>query len=155
MAEGRRPHFKMVDKLRRYERALMEDHGWTHTYGDDWNLFYELEYYTRGEELKALKPYQRVQTFPFGDEWATKDRCFANYLRLRNKFGAEEFDYFLQSFQMPHDAGQFTQFYQQQKENYPESNVWIVKEPEGKGGNGIYISDDLDGIDTSQYVLVQ
>lgn len=60
----------------------------------------------------------------------------------------------LPSFMLPKDRNAFEEAFATKARLQPENNTWIVKDPKGRGGRGIYIQDDITQIDLDSYVLV-
>lgn len=150
-----RKTFLMNDRLRRMERATMELNGWTHTYGSEWNVYYSMRNaLNTGQQLRKLHSWQRVQGYPLRLQWGFKDSLWRLYSEKQREFGEREFGFMTASFVLPEEKAAFEEVFRRQARETPDNNTWIVKDPEGAGGKGIYIADALEQVDLQERVLV-
>lgn len=58
------------------------------------------------------------------------------------------------TFEMPGEKAQFVAHFERQAEEWPENNSWIVKDPQGAGGNDIYLAEELAQVNMDEGVVV-
>ena len=76
---------------------------------------------------------QRVNHFLNSLELTRKDRIFHNFMRMRKKFGPEEFDYLPETYVLPEQSIEFKNIFNQ--------NAQKIKRREARGDAQDYTSD--------------
>ncbi|XP_067890923.1 tubulin polyglutamylase TTLL4 isoform X2 [Heterodontus francisci] len=101
--------------------------------------------------FKTLREYQKLNHFPGSFQIGRKDRLWRNLLRMQVRFGKREFNFFPQSFILPHDIKLL-------KSSWGESSSrqkWIIKPPASARGIGIQVIHKWNQIPKKRPLLVQ
>lgn len=101
--------------------------------GKDWNLLFTG--FVRGEQLKEVHKYQRINHFPCSYEIGRKDKLWKNIARMKRKFGLD-YNICPPSYVLPIDYRRFTADFKA-KEN--SKAMWIMKPCGSSCGKGIKI----------------
>jgi hypothetical protein len=97
--------------------------------------------------FEKMRPWQIVNHFPSAFELGRKDNLWKNYIRSRDKYGAEEYDFIPESYILP-------LHYRRLRENFSSSKQWICKPTNGARGNGITIISSIDNVPAEKESIV-
>ncbi|XP_072902278.1 tubulin monoglutamylase TTLL4 isoform X1 [Hemitrygon akajei] len=101
--------------------------------------------------FKTLREYQKLNHFPGSFQIGRKDRLWRNLLKMQVRFGKREFNFFPQSFILPHDIKLL-------KSVWAEGSTkqkWIIKPPASARGIGIQVIHKWNQIPKKRPLLVQ
>ncbi|XP_078408778.1 tubulin monoglutamylase TTLL4 isoform X2 [Cetorhinus maximus] len=101
--------------------------------------------------FKTLREYQKLNHFPGSFQIGRKDRLWRNLLRMQVRFGKREFNFFPQSYILPHDIKLL-------KNAWGDSSnrqKWIIKPPASARGIGIQVIHKWNQIPKKRPLLVQ
>ncbi|XP_069792027.1 tubulin monoglutamylase TTLL4 isoform X2 [Narcine bancroftii] len=101
--------------------------------------------------FKTLREYQKLNHFPGSFQIGRKDRLWRNLLKMQVRFGKREFNFFPQSFILPHDIKLL-------KNAWAEGSTkqkWIIKPPASARGIGIQVIHKWNQIPKKRPLLVQ
>ncbi|XP_038646045.1 tubulin polyglutamylase TTLL4-like isoform X1 [Scyliorhinus canicula] len=101
--------------------------------------------------FKTLREYQKLNHFPGSFQIGRKDRLWRNLLRMQLRFGKREFNFFPQSYILPHDIKLL-------KNAWGDSSSrqkWIIKPPASARGIGIQVIHRWNQIPKKRPLLVQ
>uniref|UniRef100_UPI00398EE9DE tubulin monoglutamylase TTLL4-like isoform X1 n=2 Tax=Pristiophorus japonicus TaxID=55135 RepID=UPI00398EE9DE len=101
--------------------------------------------------FKTLREYQKLNHFPGSFQIGRKDRLWRNLLKMQVRFGKREFNFFPQSFILPHDIKLL-------KNAWGETSSrqkWIIKPPASARGIGIQVIHKWNQIPKKRPLLVQ
>ncbi|XP_059823612.1 tubulin polyglutamylase TTLL4 isoform X4 [Hypanus sabinus] len=101
--------------------------------------------------FKTLREHQKLNHFPGSFQIGRKDRLWRNLLKMQVRFGKREFNFFPQSFILPHDIKLL-------KSVWAEGSTkqkWIIKPPASARGIGIQVIHKWNQIPKKRPLLVQ
>ncbi|GCC36827.1 hypothetical protein chiPu_0015327 [Chiloscyllium punctatum] len=101
--------------------------------------------------FRTLREYQKLNHFPGSFQIGRKDRLWRNLLRMQMRFGKREFNFFPQSYILPHDIKLL-------KNAWGASSgkqKWIIKPPASARGIGIQVIHRWNQIPKKRPLLVQ
>lgn len=84
-----------------------------------------------------LDECQRLNHFPGSTELTNKDRLWANFHHMQEKFGKAAFDFVPESFVLPDELDKFMECYKL------NGSLWIVKKATGACGRDMFILRDI------------
>ena len=103
-----------------------------------------LSSHTKGPDLQAMHPFQRINHFARSSELTRKDRLSQNVQRMQETKGARHFNILPKTFLLPEEYARFSACHLR------EHGVWIVKPVASSRGRGIYI---INNVSVRVYVL--
>ena len=129
-------------------RSTLEAKGFSYTDSHDWNVMWvgcsaKLYLY------EGLHANQRINHFPNSFEITRKDKMYSNLMVMQDKFGAEEYGFFPETYLMPDEFAKFCPRYRNDKET-----KWIVKPSNSSQGRGIHILESLVALKTCESCVV-
>lgn len=99
----------------------------------------------------SVQKHQKINSFPASSAITRKDELYRNFLKMKELFGAKEFNYLPKSYILPQDREQYTKDFFHSKtlgnKSPNEENLWIVKPVNRACGKGIKIYKGLHNID--------
>ncbi|XP_048390623.1 tubulin polyglutamylase TTLL4 isoform X3 [Stegostoma tigrinum] len=101
--------------------------------------------------FKTLREYQKLNHFPGSFQIGRKDRLWRNLLRMQVRFGKREFNFFPQSFILPHDIKLLKNAWGA----CSGKQKWIIKPPASARGIGIQVIHRWNQIPKKRPLLVQ
>ncbi|XP_078083968.1 tubulin monoglutamylase TTLL4 isoform X2 [Mustelus asterias] len=101
--------------------------------------------------FKTLREYQKLNHFPGSFQIGRKDRLWRNLLRMQVRFGKREFNFFPQSYILPHDIKLLKNAWG----DNTSRQKWIIKPPASARGIGIQVIHKWNQIPKKRPLLVQ
>ncbi|XP_007909551.1 tubulin polyglutamylase TTLL4 isoform X2 [Callorhinchus milii] len=125
---------------RSHFRTTRKNHDWLGCWG----------HHMKSPAFKTLREYQKLNHFPGSFQIGRKDRLWRNLSKMQTRFGKKEFNFFPQSFVLPHDIKLL-------KGAWAESSKqkWIVKPPASARGIGIQVIHRWSQLPKKRPLLVQ
>ena len=100
--------------------------------------------------IKSMHFHQRINHYP-GIYNITKKNALGNNLNKLAKLIPQEFDFFPETYMMPHDYKEFSKYIENQK----NPRTFICKPADGSQGKGIFLTRDTTKILPTDHMVVQ
>ncbi|XP_067843149.1 tubulin polyglutamylase TTLL4 isoform X3 [Heptranchias perlo] len=108
-------------------------------------------HHMKSPQFKTLREYQKLNHFPGSFQIGRKDRLWRNLLKMQVRFGKREFNFFPQSFILPHDIKLLKSAWG----DCSSRQKWIIKPPASARGIGIQVIHKWNQIPKKRPLLVQ
>eukprot|EP00045_Choanoeca_perplexa_P008858 m.83119 g.83119 ORF g.83119 m.83119 type:complete len:442 (-) comp14646_c0_seq6:270-1595(-) len=119
---------------------------------DGWNLYWRTNSFT-SDEAAALKPWQRINSFPRSHMITKKDALCRAMRKMQRVYG-NAFNFNPEGYVLPADKDKFVAAYDA-RQAAGEYNTWICKPAELSRGRGIFIFQSLDDLTYDRACVVQ
>eukprot|EP00656_Telonema_subtile_P012284 TRINITY_DN16180_c0_g1_i11.p1 TRINITY_DN16180_c0_g1~~TRINITY_DN16180_c0_g1_i11.p1 ORF type:complete len:531 (+),score=143.88 TRINITY_DN16180_c0_g1_i11:149-1741(+) len=124
--------------------------GWNTVEEDElWNVFWT-DMSVSTERAMKMSPFQKINHFPGMSEIARKNGLARNLNRMAKTMQDHSFDFYPKTWILPADAAELHQQSLDKK-----VRTYICKPSKGCQGNGIFLTRNLDEVDTSSDSVVQ
>eukprot|EP00658_Telonema_sp_P-2_P022950 TRINITY_DN19196_c0_g1_i2.p1 TRINITY_DN19196_c0_g1~~TRINITY_DN19196_c0_g1_i2.p1 ORF type:complete len:500 (+),score=135.96 TRINITY_DN19196_c0_g1_i2:129-1628(+) len=131
-----------------WDTAAEQD--WTTVEEDEqWNVFWT-DMSVSTERAMKMTSFQKINHFPGMSEIARKNGLARNLNRMAKVMGDSSFDFYPKTWILPADAGELHQQSLDKK-----VRTYIYKPSKGCQGNGIFLTRNLDDIDSTSDAVVQ
>ncbi|KAI9201853.1 tubulin-tyrosine ligase family-domain-containing protein [Polychytrium aggregatum] len=99
------------------------------------------------DKFHLVQPWQKVNHFPMTFEIGRKDKLYANLTRLKQRYGALDFDFLPETFILPQQRRKLKRVF----DHHP---VWIIKPPASARGNGIRLVNKWSDVPKKKELVV-
>jgi tubulin polyglutamylase TTLL5 len=96
--------YKILKGDTKLVRSVCELNGMNFTESHEWNLLWATSS-CKTYLYEGLNEYQRVNHFPMSYEITRKDRLCFNYVKMQEKFGADNYDFVPETYILPNEYG--------------------------------------------------
>ncbi|XP_067155287.1 tubulin monoglutamylase TTLL4 isoform X1 [Apteryx mantelli] len=108
-------------------------------------------HHMKSPSFRAIREHQKLNHFPGSFQIGRKDRLWRNLLKMQNRYGKKEFNFFPQSFILPQDIKLLRKAW----EEGASRQKWIVKPPASARGIGIQVIHKWSQLPKRRPLLVQ